>query len=96
MKTINQIKKEIEEAVLSCPYNKKKDKEHRCSDCRTETDILDALLNYSNEIIEEIEKLKKGINNLENIEQRVITKSYAFLLINKFKSSIIGKEKNGV
>lgn len=67
---------------------------HPDTDAITFNQLKQALLQHSEEVLKEIEKLKEEINNVEDVEQRVITKSYAFLLINKFKQSIIGKEKN--
>ena len=83
LKTKEEIKKEIKEAVLSCPYNKKQDKEHRCSDCRTETDILEALLKYSEEIIEEIQS---------RINTTYINRSIHEVLM-ELKQSISGETK---
>lgn len=41
----NKIKKQIEKNILECPYNKtRQDKNHKCSDCDTENDILKAQL----------------------------------------------------
>jgi len=88
---IKQIEKEILKNVLECPYNKvEPDKEHICSDCETENEVLRAKLSVYKECEAEqkrkVEELRKELD---------IPSLYRFhTLINKRIDKIFNSPQN--
>ena len=84
---IRKVEEEIENEILSCSYNKRKqDKNHECSDCRDEIDLLKTELQTLQECKKMFEDVVEKLKNPypEDIFPKLNLSEFQTHIINDF------------